>query len=118
MDYILAIDSGTTSTRVLAFDTMGRVECVEQIGLDTIFPQPGWVEQNPMEIWEKTNECLTTVLKTIGSNNVNSIGLTNQRETSIIWQRSTGKAIGPAINWQCRRTQLSCEKRSGFTQKK
>ena len=86
MDYILAIDSGTTSTRVLAFDTMGRVECVEQIGLDTIFPQPGWVEQNPMEIWEKTNECLTTVLKTIGSNNVNSIGLTNQRETSIIWQ--------------------------------
>ncbi|MEK9727576.1 MAG: glycerol kinase GlpK [Candidatus Margulisiibacteriota bacterium] len=109
MTYIIAIDSGTTSTRVIAYDPFGNVAHIAQKTLDIRFPQPGWVEQEALEIWEKTHQCLVDTLTVLGPNTIEAIGITNQRETSIIWDKKTHLPIGPAINWQCRRTQGRCQ---------
>ena len=108
MKYALAIDCGTTSTRVIAFDKMGSTIAMHQESLPLFTPKPQWVEQRPDDIWQKTNHCLTNVINQVGAKNIVNIGITNQRETSIIWNRKTGSAMGPAISWQCRRTTNRC----------
>ncbi len=108
MSIILAIDSGTTSTRVIAFDKNKTIVHIEQKPLAIFSPSSSWVEQDANEIWHHTYECLKKTLDYVGPQNVISIGITNQRETSIIWDRTTGKVLGPAINWQCRRTHDRC----------
>ena len=109
MGIILAIDSGTTSTRVIAFDSNFKIQHIEQAELPLMHPQPEWVEQDPNTIWQRTKHCLDETIKTVGTHNIKAIGITNQRETSLAWQKSTHEALGPAINWQCRRTANRCK---------
>ena len=108
MGKILAIDSGTTSTRVIAFNDQFDIDHIEQAELPLFHPQPDWVEQDPGTIWQLTKQCLDATIGTIGVQNIDAISITNQRETSIAWQKSTHKPLGPAINWQCRRTANRC----------
>ena len=105
----VAIDIDTTINRVIAFDFDGRVVHSEQRALPMHYPHPDWVEQDPMDIWSYTNACLQQTVAAVGVSHIRSIGITNQRETSIMWQKSTGIPLGPAINWQCRRTTAQCD---------
>ena len=90
MKYALAIDCGTTSTRVIAFDKMGSTISMHQESLPIMTPKPQWVEQRADDIWQKTNQCLVNVVSQVGAQNIINIGITNQRETSIIWNRKNG----------------------------
>lgn len=105
--HILAIDLGTTSNRVLAIDESGSVSAIGQREFAQSFPKPGWVEHDPLEILSTTQACLDDVLKQVSD--VQAIGLTNQRETIVAWDKRTGKPIYPAIVWQCRRTADFCQ---------
>ena len=110
MDYFLAVDQGTTSSRSILFDENGTPVSQNQIEIQQQYPQTGWVEQDPEEIWTST---LCTIKKTITQSqieirNIKAIGITNQRETTIVWDRQTGKPIYPAIVWQDRRTSDQC----------
>ncbi len=105
MGFILALDQGTTSSRALLFDREGQVRAMAQREFKQYFPQPGWVEHDPLEIWESQ----LAVLKEVGGD-VEAIGITNQRETTIIWDRATGEPIYRAIVWQDRRTAVRCAK--------
>ncbi len=102
MSHILAIDSGTTSTRALAFTHEGEIAAVAQYPLTQFFPQPGWVEHDAAEIWTLTRQVIESVLAEIPA--ISTIAITNQRETIVFWSRSTGKPLAPAIVWQDRRT--------------
>jgi len=109
--YILVIDQGTTTTRCIIFNSFGEIEWIEKKELRQIYPNPGWVEHNPDEIWESV---LITIKKSLDSlklkpNDITSIGITNQRETTIIFDRETGKPLHNAIVWQCRRSDTICE---------
>ena len=109
--YILALDQGTTSSRAILFDHAGSVVAMAQKELRQFFPQPGWVEHDPEEIWQSQLGVAQEVLfkaKT-SAKNVAAIGITNQRETTVIWDRATGKPIANAIVWQDRRTAKRCE---------
>jgi len=106
-DLILAIDSGTTSTRALAFDLSGRIVAVAQHPITQHFPRPGRVEQDPAEIWALTDRAVREVLAEVGDR-VHAIGLTNQRETIVFWRRRSGQPLAPAIVWQDRRTADRC----------
>ena len=110
-EYILAIDQGTTSSRAILFDTSGKVKSVAQQEFNQYFPAEGWVEHDPEEIWQTVVHCCKKVITDAGiaSTEVAAIGITNQRETTIIWDRNTGAAIYPAIVWQDRRTASYCE---------
>ncbi len=108
MGIILAIDCGTTSVRVLAFNKSSQLVHTEQQELPLSHPKPDWVEQDPHTIWTFVEQCLTKTIHTLGVTNIHAIGITNQRETAVIWQKSTGMPLGPAINWQCRRTTKRC----------
>ncbi|MDX5365047.1 MAG: glycerol kinase, partial [Alphaproteobacteria bacterium] len=110
-DYILSIDQGTTSTRALLFDNAGSPMRVRQKELRQIFPRDGWVEHDAEEIWAATLEVCRGVL-TSGTTaaNVAAIGITNQRETTVLWDRATGKPLHNAIVWQDRRTADYCAK--------
>ncbi len=116
--YIIAIDQGTTSSRAILFDTAGNIVKVAQQEFTQYFPADGWVEHDPEEIWDTTVATVREVIKTanIETSDVATIGITNQRETTIIWDRATGKPIHNAIVWQDRRTSAYCEaiKASGF----
>jgi glycerol kinase len=109
--YVAAIDQGTTSTRFMVFDHSGRVISVEQLEHRQIYPQPGWVEHDPMEIWERTQQVIKGGLEKakIDPKDIAAIGVTNQRETTIIWDKKTGKPYYNAIVWQCTRTKDICE---------
>ena len=109
-DHILAIDEGTTSTRALLFDRQARLVSVAQQELTQHYPHPGWVEHDPEEIWAGTLEVVRGALEKAGfdSSRIAAIGITNQRETTIVWDRSTGKPIHRAIVWQDRRTAETC----------
>src|SRR5215207_7023616 len=100
--YVAAIDQGTTSTRFIVFDHGGNVIAVDQKEHRQIYPQPGWVEHDPLEIWERTQEVITGALKVRGlkSADIVAIGITNQRETTVIWDKNTGQPIYNAIVWQ------------------
>jgi glycerol kinase len=103
---IAAIDQGTTSTRCMLFDRLGGVIAVAQKEHEQIFPKPGWVEHDPLEIWERTQEVIQSTLKqgTVRVEEIAAVGITNQRETTLIWNRRTGKPYGNAIVWQDTRT--------------
>ena len=110
-DYILAIDQGTTSSRALVFDTSGNQVSVGQQEFTQHFPENGWVEHDPEEIWETTvSSCRTALSQAgIGSEDILCIGITNQRETTVVWDRNSGEAVYPAIVWQDRRTADYCK---------
>lgn len=110
MAYILALDQGTTSSRAILFDEAGAIAAVAQKEFEQFYPQPGWVEHDPTEILTSQLACAVEALGKAGARprDVAAIGITNQRETVIVWERETGKPIHPAIVWQDRRTAAMC----------
>ena len=108
MKYILAIDQGTTSTRAILFDRGGIVR-VSQKEHEQIFPQPGWVEHDPREIWLRTQEVLREASDGVEAKSIGAIGITNQRETTLVWNRHTGQPYANAIVWQDTRTKNICD---------
>jgi glycerol kinase len=108
--YVGAIDQGTTSTRFMIFDHAGKVVGVDQKEHEQIYPKPGWVEHNPMEIWERTQEVIKGALKKSGvdAKDIAAVGVTNQRETTVVWEKATGKPVYNAIVWQDTRTITIC----------
>ena len=104
--YIMALDAGTTSNRCILFNEQGDICSVAQKEFTQIFPQPGWVEHDAMEIWRTTIEVTKNAMEKLGveAEDVAAIGITNQRETTVIWDKATGQPICNAIVWQCRRT--------------
>lgn len=109
--YIIALDQGTTSSRAIIFDKNINVVGVAQKEFTQIYPQPGWVEHDPMEIWASQRSVLTEVVARTGISlsDVAAIGITNQRETTVVWNKHTGEPVYNAIVWQCRRTASICE---------
>ena len=109
-EFILAIDQGTTGTTVLAFDRSGRIRARGYAELPQHFPRPGWVEHRGEEIWDTTLRALRAALRPLGGSRapIAAIGLTNQRETTLVWDRATSKPVAPAIVWQDRRTAARC----------
>ncbi len=112
MKYILALDQGTTSSRAIVFDHNGSVISVAQQEFRQIFPQPGWVEHDAQEIWATQSNVAAQALNKarLTANDVAAIGITNQRETTVVWDRTTGKPICNAIVWQDRRTAAACDR--------
>jgi glycerol kinase len=117
MSFILALDQGTTSSRAIVFDHSGAIRAVAQKEFQQIFPQSGWVEHDPREIWSSQLEVARTALAgaSLRAADISAIGITNQRETTVIWDRRTGQPIHNAIVWQDRRTAGFCDelKRAG-----
>src|SRR5678809_353988 len=111
MSYILALDQGTTSSRAIVFDRDGTVKAVAQKEFTQIFPQAGWVEHDPQDIWASQIGVAVEALGRVHlqPKDIAAIGITNQRETTIVWDRETGAPIGNAIVWQDRRTADYCE---------
>ncbi len=109
--YVAAIDQGTTSTRCMVFDHSGRVVSVGQKEHEQIFPQAGWVEHSAAEIWERTQEVIDLALKdgNLSASDLAAVGITNQRETTVLWDKTTGKAVANAIVWQDTRTDRICD---------
>ena len=119
MDYVIALDQGTTSSRAILFDHSGAIKGVAQKEFEQIFPKPGWVEHDPDEIWSTQAGVAAEVLSRAGitSRNIAAIGITNQRETTVVWERKTGRPVYNAIVWQDRRTSAYCDslKAAGHT---
>ena len=117
--YILALDQGTSSSRAIVFDRHGQTKAVSQKEFTQIFPKPGWVEHNPMEIWSSQAAVIAEAITSIDINGLNiaAIGITNQRETTIVWDAETGNPVYNAIVWQDRRTSEYCDslKKDGRT---
>jgi len=107
--YILSIDQGTTGSRAIVYDKSGKVKALAYEEFPQYFPKPGWVEHNPVEIWNSVNHSIQKVLQKISPDAVEAIGITNQRETTVIWDKKTGTPIYNAIVWQCRRTSSRCD---------
>ena len=110
--YVIALDQGTTSSRAIIFDKETNIISTAQREFTQLYPEPGWVEHNPMEIWATQRSVLTEVIARSGISlkDVAAIGITNQRETTIVWDKKTGEPVYNAIVWQCRRTADICEK--------
>lgn len=113
--YVLAIDQGTTSTRAMVFDASGAVIASDQVEHEQVFPRAGWVEHDPLEIWDNTRRVIGGAL---GKGNLNSrhiaaVGITNQRETAVVWERATGQPVHNAIVWQDTRTQALVDELAG-----
>jgi glycerol kinase len=110
-DYVAALDQGTTSTRCMLFDHGGNVVAVEQLEHEQIYPQPGWVEHDPKEIWERSRQVMDAACNKAsgGPGAVAAVGITNQRETTVVWDRNTGEPVHNAIVWQDTRTDKLCD---------
>jgi len=110
--YILSIDQGTTQTTVIIFTKDGKIKGRANSEFTQFYPKPGWVEHNAQEIWEVTKKTISKALQNakIKAKEINSIGITNQRETTVVWDKTTGNPVYNAIVWQCRRTAPLCEK--------
>ena len=110
--FLLSLDEGTTSARSALYDDQGRRLALESTPIECRYPQPGWVEQDAEEIWRSQLDATRRTIAQApgGSRSITALGVTNQRETTIVWDRKTGKAIAPAIVWQCRRTADFCDK--------
>jgi glycerol kinase len=110
--YILALDQGTTSSRAILFDRQGQVAACAQQEFPQHFPQPGWVEHDALDIWRSQLACARDVLRQAGvsAQQVAAIGIANQRETTVLWDRATGEPVAPAIVWQDRRTADACDR--------
>ena len=106
MKYILSLDQGTTSSRAILFNEGGEMMSSAQKEFKQYYPNPGWVEHDPMEIWNTQLEVARAAIEKLGisAENVAAIGITNQRETTILWDKRNGKPVHNAIVWQCRRT--------------
>ena len=119
--YIMALDEGTTSTRCILFNEAGEMCSVAQKEFTQYFPQPGWVEHDANEIWKNQLEVAQQAMANIGAHagEIAAIGITNQRETTVVWDKNTGEPICKAIVWQCRRTSEYCDslKAKGLTEK-
>ena len=104
--YIMALDQGTTSSRCILFDKAGNICSMAQREFEQIYPKPGWVEHNPMEIWSTQYAVMSEAMALVGAKpkDIAGIGITNQRETTIVWDKETGEPVYNAIAWQCRRT--------------
>lgn len=113
--YILALDQGTTSSRAILFNKAGQVVGSAQKEFNQIYPKPGWVEHDPMDIWGTQSGVAREVIKRMGVNpeEIAAIGITNQRETTVVWNKHTGKPIYNAIVWQCRRSAEICDELKG-----
>ena len=109
--YILALDQGTTSSRAILFNHEGAICKVEQMEFTQFFPQSGWVEHDANEIWESQKKVATTLVAEMGllPESIAAIGITNQRETTVVWNRETGEPVYHAIVWQDRRTAAYCD---------
>lgn len=109
--YILALDQGTTSSRAILFDRKARVVSLAQREIRQIYPQPGWVEHDPLEIWESQLAVAREAIASAGvkGSQIAALGITNQRETTVLWDRSTGTPVHNAIVWQCRRSAAICD---------
>lgn len=110
--YIIALDQGTTSSRCIIFDYYGKIAAKAQKEITQIFPKPGWVEHDPMEIYKTQLEVISEAIKASNAkmDEFVAIGITNQRETTVVWNKETGKPIYNAIVWQCRRTAKMIDK--------
>jgi len=110
MKYVLALDEGTTSARALLFDEEARIRAVEQVPIQSVYPRDGWVEQDPEQIWQSQSSALRRAVEKaqVAVHDIAAVGITNQRETTIVWDRASGEPIAPAIVWQCRRTADVC----------
>ena len=109
--YVAAIDQGTTSTRCMIFNHAGESVAIHQLEHEQIYPKPGWVEHDPLEIWGRTQEVIKVALQKAGaseSRDIAAVGITNQRETALVWDRKTGKPYHNAIVWQDTRTDKIC----------
>ncbi|MDI6638914.1 MAG: FGGY family carbohydrate kinase, partial [Bacillota bacterium] len=119
--YIMSLDQGTTSSRAIIFDRDARPVAFAAKEFPQIYPRPGWVEHDPMDIWQTQIDVARDVLANagIGPADVAAIGITNQRETTILWERATGEPVYNAIVWQCRRSAPICDelKSQGWTAK-
>lgn len=111
MRYLMALDQGTSSTRTLILDTHGQIKAMSQLALPQHFPQPGWVEHDASQIWQHQKSTMQTALQQSGltAKDIAAIGITNQRETVVLWDRATGQPLGPALVWQDRRTEALCQ---------
>ncbi|HVX66572.1 MAG TPA: glycerol kinase GlpK [Bryobacteraceae bacterium] len=105
---ILSLDEGTTSARAALYNEQGSRIAMESLPIECRFPQPGWVEQDAMEIWKAQLDSARRVLAGRRAEEIAAIGITNQRETTVVWERATGRPIAPAVVWQCRRTAAYC----------
>lgn len=114
MNYILAIDQGTGSTRAMLYNERFERVATSQYAITQHYPQPGWVEHDPEEIWEKTLKAMRDVAEQAEGGKIMACGITNQRETTLLWDKTTGKCLSPAIVWQDRRTQAFCESLSEY----
>src|ERR1700751_4840086 len=109
--FVLALDQGTTSSRAIVFDHAGAIRAVAQREFAQVYPQPGWVEHDPMEIWATQSGVMAEALAKAGiaPTGLAALGITNQRETTILWERASGKPVANAIVWQDRRTAPDCD---------
>jgi len=116
--FILAIDQGTTGSRVFLFDQKGQIVTSDYKEFKQYFPKPGWVEHDAEEIWKSCTGVIKGVLRKsrISAKQITAIGITNQRETTVVWDRKTSKPLARAIVWQCRRTSDTCQKLSKYSQ--
>ena len=108
MHYLLAIDQGTSSTRAMLYSLQGQLLNTSQYQLTQYYPRPGWVEHDPEEIWKKTLTAIRDVIVGVDLKQIIACGVTNQRETTLIWDKQTGRCLAPAIVWQDRRTDAFC----------
>jgi len=109
MKYILAIDQGTTGSRAIVYDRLGCQVASAYWEFRQYFPKPAWVEHDPVEIWDSVRITIDEVLRKVSAQDIAAIGIANQRETTIVWDRKTGQPLGPAIVWQDRRTSARCQ---------
>ena len=111
MTVIMALDQGTTSSRTVLVNPKGEIICQSSTPLDCHYPQAGWVEQDPLQIWETQKKTMLDVMQktNLTIEDVVGLGITNQRETTVVWEKATGKPLAPAIVWQCRRSTEICE---------
>ena len=110
MTYLLALDQGTSSSRSIVFDEGGHIVAQAQLELPQIYPQPGWVEHDPLEIWRTQITTARDALAKAGiaASDIRAVGITNQRETTVLWNRQTGQPVHHAIVWQDRRAEPAC----------
>lgn len=114
--YILTLDQGTTSSRAIVFDRKGQIVSKGKMEFKQYYPQPGWVEHDPEEIWDSQKYAMAEALSAVDTKDIAAIAIANQRETTILWDRKSGKPVHPAIVWQCRRSASICDdlKKRGF----
>jgi len=110
--YLMALDQGTTSSRCILFNQKGEIASEVHREFTQIFPKDGWVEHDPIQIWESQVSVAYEAMLRVGATykDISAIGITNQRETVVVWEKDTGKPICNAIVWQCRRTASDCDR--------